>query len=114
MKSNLTERDLNRIILRVINEQQEPNNSGGEKMDMVKDFGNRLAKLTGTNPTELRNVVLKLFGLSNVSPMGQPSKFEVTVTDIPTRIQNYEKMRKNKGLTQLPSGELITLLMGIQ
>ena len=108
MKKILTEKELNRIIQRVINEQQEPN------MDMVKDFGNRLGKLTGTNPTEIRNVVLKLFGLSNVSPMGQPAKYDVTVSDIPTRIQNYEKIRNNKGLTQLPSGELITLLMDIQ
>jgi hypothetical protein len=70
----------------------------------VVDFKNKIMKLVpGLNPNDVRRAIALLLG------------DEVTQgKDLPTRIEVYDKHRIKTGLTQLPSGDMISLILTLK
>ena len=103
MKNRLTERDLSRIVKRVISEQEEvvpPT----DLRKTERDFQNKFMKLVpGLDSSDVRRAMALLIGT------------EVTQgKDLPTRIETYERHRVKSGLTQLPSGDMISLILTLK
>lgn len=103
MKTKLTERDLNRIVKLVINEQGEVA-PPTDLRNIQTDFQNKIMKLVpGLNSSDVRRAMALLIGT------------EVTQgKDLPTRIETYERHRVKSGLTQLPSGDMISLILTLK
>jgi hypothetical protein len=112
----LTESDINRIVKRVISEQEPATTQPTEKTcdyhkpyyDYVKKFEDAtgLSFSTGDNATAL----VRLLGRKVCAKGG----YYFSGEDLSTRIKNYDNWRTSKGLTQLPSGDLISLILTLK
>jgi hypothetical protein len=69
-----------------------------------RDFQNKFMKLApGLDSSDVRRAMALLIGT------------EVTQgKDLPTRIETYERHRVKSGLTQLPSGDMISLILTLK
>lgn len=102
----LTESDLARIVKQVISEEESPTNG----RQTVSDFAYKLEVITKVPRKDMGQVPEILLGYKyntqgNILPTNE---------DLMTRIKNYEKYRTSKGLTQLPSGDLISLILTLK
>ena len=102
----LTEKDLSRIVKQVISEQESPTNGRQE----VSDLAFKLEEITKVPRKDMGQIPEILLGYK------YNTKGDVLPTDedLMTRIKNYEKYRTSKGLTQLPSGDLISLILTLK
>lgn len=102
----LTESDLSRIVKQVISEDESPTNG----RQTVSDFAYKLEVLTKVPRKDMGQIPEILLGYKyntkgNILPTNE---------DLTTRITSYEKYRTSKGLTGLPSGDLISLILTLK
>jgi phage gpG-like protein len=102
----LTESDINRIVKRVISEQESPTND----RQMVSDLAYKLEQITKVPRKDMGQIPEILLGYK----YNTQGNILQTNEDLMTRISNYEKYRNSKGLTQLPSGDLISLILTLK
>jgi len=111
MRNRLTERDLSRIVKRVVNEQPELKSSSGTDQNLIlaRDAMKIILKNTPITDKETVNAIyyaLKvLFGTTTIEGTG----------NLGERMKNYDnRIRKNNLFSYLPSSELIVKLKAIQ
>jgi hypothetical protein len=109
----LTESDLIKIVNKVLNEQEEvvdqPTDDLGKKLS---EFSRQLIKLyPGIEPGPSSNIAKELMGLEYDLTN---KTYIVKVTDMNERVKKYERERVKRGLTQLPSGDMISLILTLK
>ena len=102
----LTESELTRIVKRVVSEQE----SSGDGRQMVRDLAYKLEQITKVPRKDMGQIPEILLGYK----YNTQGNILQTNEDLMTRISNYEKYRNSKGLTQLPSGDLISLILTLK
>lgn len=108
----LTETDLNRVVKRIISEQEEvvaqPTDDLGKKLS---EFNRKLRKLYPGIEDHSSYITKVLMGLA----YDHTNKtYMVKVTDMNERLEKYERERVKRGLTQLPSGDMISLILTLK
>jgi len=97
----------------LINEQEEvvdqPTDDLGKKLS---EFSGQLRKLyPGIEPGPSSNIAKELMGLEYDLTN---KTYIVKVTDMNERVKKYERERVKRGLTQLPSGDMISLILTLK
>ena len=97
----------------VVNEQEEvvdqPTDDLGKKLS---EFSGQLRKLyPGIEPGPSSNIAKELMGLEYDLTN---KTYIVKVTDMNERVKKYERERVKRGLTQLPSGDMISLILTLK
>ena len=111
----LTERDLSRIVKRVINEQKTV--ADQSVVNSYKNFKNNIVELTGISGELGKKVSLILFGLSTgygvIDDAGTTKlTFYSTGEDLETRLKKYDEIVTKNSLN-LPSSSIIKLFKQI-
>ena len=101
MRNRLTERDLSRIVRRVVNE--EVNSQQPELTGKIKNFKNELMRISGIREYIADNLCKVLFGV-----YWDGNAYVSKGEDLETRLKNYDKFVTTNSLP-LPSSSIIKL-----
>jgi hypothetical protein len=117
MRTRITERDLSRIVRRVIKEQETTNDTQTNVADpttvtQMRNFNTNLQKLTGIDSKVTFNVSKILFGLYYILDPNTQMIWKSYNQDLETRLKNYDRFVTKNSLT-LPSSDMIKLFKEI-
>ena len=114
MKNRLTERDLSRIVRRVINEQKTE--ADQSIVNSYKNFRKEIKNLTGISSELAKKVSLTLFGLKPVDRAIGNGEIRLvwysSGEDLETRLKKYDKVVTENSLN-LPLSPIIKLFKQI-